>query len=87
LRVSCNNRWRDITELKETLESLQYGSDDKPSYLKITLIKLVIFLDHISYQDYLAQHARFVAREGNRDWYTDTWASIEGENSSKEGPQ
>lgn len=40
---------------------------------------MVIFLDHMCYQDFLAQQARFVAREGNRDWYTDTWASIEGE--------
>jgi hypothetical protein len=60
------------------LESLRYGSNDKTSYLKTTLLKLVIFMDYVCYQEYLAQYARFVAREGNRDFYTDSWASIEG---------
>lgn len=60
------------------LESLKYGSNDKTSYLKITLLKLVIFMDYVCYKEYLAQNAHFIAREGNRDFYTDSWASVEG---------
>lgn len=72
-------RWRDVTKLNKATEALVYGSDDKATYLKITLMKLVLFIDSIAYQDYLAQHASFVFRHGNRDRYTASWTTIEGE--------
>lgn len=64
------------------MEALEYGTNDKTTYLKITLRKLVLFMNSMAYQDYLAQHARFVFREGNRDRYTDSWTTIEGEQST-----
>jgi len=71
-------RWRDSTKLKEAMESMEYGTDDKATYLKITLTKLVLFMNSMTYQDYLAQHANFLFRNGNRDRYTDSWITLEG---------
>lgn len=72
-------RWRDVTKLKEVMDSIEYGSNNKATYLKLTLAKLLLFMNPMAYQDYLSQHARFVFREGNRDRYTDSWTTIEGE--------
>lgn len=72
-------RWRDLTNLNEATESLEYGTHDKAPYLKITLSKLIVFMNTMCYQEYLSQHSRFVSREGNRDRYTDSWTTIEGQ--------
>ena len=61
------------------MESLQYGTDQKATYLKLTLNKMILFKTFESYQDYLMQQHRFITREGNRDFYTDSWATIECE--------
>ena len=60
------------------MDSLDYGSNKKATYLKITLTKLVLFLNAECYLDYLAHFAQFVAREGNRDRYTDSWTALDG---------
>jgi hypothetical protein len=70
-------RWRDVTKCNEVAESLEYGTSDKATYLKITLSKLVLFMNSMCYQDYQLQHSRFIIREGNRDRYTDSWTTIE----------
>lgn len=61
------------------MDSLQYGTDQKATYLKLTLSKLIVFETLACYQDYRMQQDRFLALEGNRDFYTDSWATIEGE--------
>ena len=79
LALPCqHDRWRDVTKVSEAMESLDYGTSDKATYLKITLSKLVLFINSMSYHDYQSQHSRFVMREGNRDRHTDSWATIEG---------
>lgn len=67
-----------MTKLGDATESLEYGTNDKATYLKITLTKLLLFANPKSFQDFLSQQARFVAMNGNRDRYTDAWATIEG---------
>jgi hypothetical protein len=72
------HRWRDVTKLNEAMDSLEYGTSDKATYLKITLSKLIFFMSSMCCQDYLSQHSSFVMSEGNRDRYTDSWTTIEG---------
>lgn len=71
-------RWMDATKLNEAIESLEYDTAEKATYLKITLRKLILFMTSAAYQEYLSQHSRFVFLNGNRDRYTDSWVTIEG---------
>lgn len=66
--------WKDVTSTKELLQSLEYNPV-KP-FLKVTILKLLVFANESTHENYLAQQAHFYSSEGNQDIFMDTSASL-----------
>jgi len=59
-------------------------SHNRAPFLKVTLVKMVLFSTFQAYNAYLQQQAAFIAREGHRDICTDTSTAILGKSHARE---
>ena len=71
-------RWKDFTDTDQLSKSMEFKSLKDVPFVKVTLVKLLLFADQASFHSYRTQEMRFYNEEGRKDLYTSIHSLLEG---------